>query len=213
MADNRYAYRKLLILNMIYHLGPISRTELVALTDYRPATVGDIVTDLLEEKLVVEAGQSSAGYGRKRVMLELTRTHLCALGISFFPGSVQYVLGQPDGQLLHRCETPIEEGLPRHILADRITEEVKMILETFSDKHIVGIGICNPLCDPRGYQAAESLSISYAHFNNWICDVLKPRLAELSGLKVQTFSNVTLPVVAEHRFGVAKDAEDFLWVS
>ena len=51
MADNRSTYRKLLILNMIYHLGPISRTELIALTDYRPATVGEIVGDLLEEKL------------------------------------------------------------------------------------------------------------------------------------------------------------------
>ena len=212
MADNRYAYRKLLILNMIYHLGPISRTELVALTDYRPATVGDIVTDLLQEKLVVEAGQASAGHGRKRVMLEMNRTHLCALGISFLSGSVQYVLGQPDGQLLHRSETPMEEGISRSILADRITEEVKSILDAFADKNIVGIGICNPLCDPRSYQAAESLSTSYAHFNDWICDGLKPRLAALSGLQVQTFSNVTLPVVAEHRFGVAKDAEDFLWV-
>ena len=76
MADNRATYRKLLILNMIYHLGPISRTELIALTDYRPATVGEIVGDLLEEKLVVEAGQLSGGHGRKRVMLELNRTHL-----------------------------------------------------------------------------------------------------------------------------------------
>ena len=212
MADNRYTYRKLLILNMIYHLGPISRTELIALTDYRPATVGEIVGNLLEEKLVVEAGQLSGGHGRKRVMLELNRTHLCALGISFVAGSVQYVLGHPDGQVLYRSETPMQEGISRRALADRIAAEVEKILRQFADRNIVGIGLCNPLCDPRSYQPAESLSSSYSHFNDWICLDLKPRLAALSGLNVKTFSNVTLPVVAEHRFGVARDAEDFLWV-
>ena len=212
MADNRATYRKLLILNMIYHLGPISRTELIALTDYRPATVGEIVGDLLEEKLVVEAGQLSGGHGRKRVMLELNRTHLCALGISFVSGSVQYVLGQPDGELLHRSHTPIEPGMSRRVLADLIAAEVESILQQFADKNIVGIGLCNPLCDPRSYEPAESLSHSYSYFNDWICQDLKPRLAALSGLNVNTFSNVTLPVVAEHRFGVARDTEDFLWV-
>ncbi len=212
MADNRFGYRKSLILNMIHHLGPISRTELIALTDYRPATVGEIVTSLLDEKLVVEAGQISGGHGRKRVMLELNRTRLCALGISFVSGKVQYILGQPDGVLLYRSETPIPQGIPRHILADCIADEVEKILHQFEDKHIVGIGICNPLSDPRSYEAGVSLSNSYSLFNNWILNSLQPRLAQLSGLNVKTFSNVTLPVVAEHRFGVAKGVEDFLWV-
>ncbi len=212
MEDNRSAYRKLLILNMIYHLGPISRTKLIALTDYRPATVGEIVSDLLKEKLVVEAGQLSGGHGRKRVMLELNRTHLCALGISFVSGSVQYVLGQPDGALLYRSQTPIEPGMSRRVLADRVVAEVQSILRQFVGKNIVGIGLCNPLFDPRSYEPGESLSGSHSHFNDWICRELKPRLATISGLNVSTFSNVTLPVVAEHRFGVAKDAEDFLWV-
>ncbi len=43
MPHNSHFHRRHLILNIINHLGPISRTEPINLTDYRPATVTDII--------------------------------------------------------------------------------------------------------------------------------------------------------------------------
>lgn len=133
MADNRHTHRKELILNMIYHLGPISRTELIALTDYRPASVGELVAELLEERLVVESGSLSAGHGRRRILLELNREYLCAMGISFTEGSVHYIVAQPDGRILHQSHTDFSQGISRHALADRICGHVAQILSSFTD--------------------------------------------------------------------------------
>ncbi len=212
MADHRHTHRKELILNMIYHLGPISRTELISLTDYRPATIGQIVAELLEEKLVCETGSQSGGHGRRRILLELNRQYLCAMGISFSAGSVHYIVAQPDGIILAQSQTQIPNGISRHALADSICSHVEQMLRGFVEKKVVGIGICNPLYDPRSYQTTTSLTANYNHFNDWIHYGLQPRLAELTGMHVKSFSSVTLPVLAEQRFGVAKGVENFIWV-
>lgn len=212
MADNRHTHRKELILNMIHHLGPVSRTELISLTDYRPATVGEIVSELLEQRLVVETGSQSGGHGRRRILLELNRQYLCAMGISFTAGSVHYTVAQPDGAILHESQTQIPRGISRHRLADTICTHVQQVLTTFTEKRIVGIGICNPLYDPRSYQATTSLAANYNHFNDWIHYGLQPRLETLTSLPVKSFSSVTLPILAEQRFGVAKGVENFIWI-
>ena len=80
--DNHFQ-RKSLILNMINHLGPVSRTALIEYTAYRPATVGALVTELLDENLIVETGYLSNGQGRKRALLEINKEHICAVGIYF----------------------------------------------------------------------------------------------------------------------------------
>ena len=51
VAYNGHAFKRLMILNIITHLGPISRTELIDLTDYRPATISDLIKELLDEEL------------------------------------------------------------------------------------------------------------------------------------------------------------------
>ena len=56
MPHNSYFHRSQMLLNIIHHLGPISRTELVELTDWRPASVGDIIRELLEKQLIIETG-------------------------------------------------------------------------------------------------------------------------------------------------------------
>ena len=61
MYQDSHFQRKRLILNMINHLGPISRTALIEHTAYRPATVGAIVTELLDQNLVIETGFHSNG--------------------------------------------------------------------------------------------------------------------------------------------------------
>ena len=67
MPHDSHFLKRNLILNIISHLGPISRTELINLTDYRPASVSAIIKELLDERLIVETGLTSGGCGRKRV--------------------------------------------------------------------------------------------------------------------------------------------------
>lgn len=212
MTHNGHAFKKLLILNIITHLGPISRTELIDMTDYRPATISDLIKELLDEKLISETGFQSVGHGRKRAMLEINKDHLCALGISFTSGFVSYVVSGIGGGILARSGREIRAEESRETLIRDVAADVAQLLDRFSHKYTVGIGISEPLLDPTGYRRGSSLFSNYAHFNDWIRLHLKPRLEALSGLPVNTYSAVTMPAMAELRFGAGRGVENFICV-
>ncbi|MBQ3575472.1 MAG: ROK family transcriptional regulator, partial [Clostridia bacterium] len=212
MAHDYQSHKRNLILNMINHLGPISRTELIALTDYRPASVGAIIKSMIEEGLVVESGYSSSGYGRKRVLLDINRNLICALSVSVNANNVSYIMAQINGVILRRFDEEIDRRLSEHALAERIVEQTRALLDEFSDRIIIGLGICNPPYDPTKYRMDGSLLSGYKQFNQWIQTILVPALEAVTTLPVRTFSAVTLPAMAEQRFGVAKGVRDFICV-
>lgn len=210
MPHNATFIKRDLVLNMISHLGPISRTELIDLTDYRPASIGEITKELLDEGLIVETGSQSVGHGRKRVLLEINKDALYAVGVSFVGETAIFLVAQADGNIL-RQETQRLPGLGESSV-EQICEKVQQLLQAFPNKRFVGIGIGEPLLDPTGYKREHSLMINYAHYNDWVSLGLKPRLEALTGLSVETYSGITLPAVAEQRFGVARGASNFICV-
>ncbi len=210
MAYNSYEFKRNLLLNLISHLGPLSRTELVEMTDYRPASVTDIIRELLEEGLIVETGFTSAGAGRKRVMLSINKDNLCAIGIAFSAEAVRFVVSTIDGRILGQDQCVMTDVAQKDALIDHIAKTVRILADRFSDKRIVGIGISEPLVDPSAYRKDNSLIANYSHFNDWIHLSLKPLLEQQFGLMVNSYSGVTLPAMAERRFGQAKGCQNFI---
>lgn len=212
MAYNSHEFKRDLILNMISHLGPISRTELIELTDYRPASVSDIIKELMDAKMVVESGYSSAGYGRKRTMLEINKADLCAIAISFTDNSVNYIVSCIDGRILFRSVKELSIDLKKDGQIKEIIDSVGALLTQFAHKQIVGIGISEPLFDPTAYQHGASLSANYSHFNDWVRLSLVPMLRQEFNMLVESYSGVILPAMAEQRFGAAKGVQNFICV-
>lgn len=212
VAYNSHGFKRYLILNLISHLGPISRTELIELTDYRPASVTEIIKELLDERLIVESGQASVGHGRKRTMLTLNIGYISAVGLSFTNESVNIVLSRADGSVVEQTTLPIEEDQSREILIEQIILKIRQVKETHGNKRIIGIGISEPLFDPTAYRYGSSLAANYSHFNDWILLSLKPRLEQQFDCMVESYSSVTLPAMAEQRFGVAKGVQNFICV-
>lgn len=209
--DSHYRKRNL-ILNIISHLGPISRTELINLTDYRPASVSAIIKELLDEQMIAETGYTSTGYGRKRVLLEINKSHLCAIGLAFSPGFVTFLVAQIDGTTLHRENVPVCLGTPKEALVEQIVEKTNDLLHMYQHKNIVGIGIGEPLYDPTSYQPEYSLLNNYLHINDWVKLHLKPRLEALSNLRVETYCGVVLAAMVERHYGTAKGVDNFICV-
>lgn len=145
MPNNYRSHKRYLILNMINYLGPVSRTRLTMLTDYRPASVGAITKELLEERLLVESGHLSTGHGRKRTLLEINKEHLCAIGVGFSSDTITYIVAQFDGSILERAETNIPQNSAKELLDKEILEQIQALTDRYADKEIVGIGLCDPL--------------------------------------------------------------------
>ena len=212
MAYNSYEFKRNLLLNIIAHQGPVSRTDLVEMTDYRPASVTDITRELLDEKLIIETDHISDGPGRKRVLLEINKQYICAVGIAITGKSVCYVVSAVDGSVLKQVSHPIPGEDDREQLVLQIESQVDALFKAFSHKKMVGIGISEPLIDPAAYRKDNSLLANYLHFNEWIHSSLKPRLEQRFGVQVGSYSGVTLPAMAEQRYGEAKGAQNFICV-
>lgn len=209
MTNSYHSHRCYSVLNLVSHLGPISRTKLISLTDYRPASVGAMIKELQEEKLLVETGFYSSGHGRKRALLEINKDYICAIGISFTSAMIIHVVTRFDGKILRREETPFSPATDKSALEAKIIAVTQMLIQAFADRKIVGVGIGDPLYGPGYFDGSDS---SYAHFINWINRELKTGLEQALALPVKCFSAVTLPALIEQRFGVARGAKNFFCV-
>ena len=84
MPQNSYFHKRNLILNIISHLGPISRTELIAVTDYRVEKEGKYT--------LVTASPKT---GRTHQL----RLHMAAIG---YPLVGDWLYGTEDHELISR---------------------------------------------------------------------------------------------------------------
>ena len=211
MTIDYHSQRKYTLLNIIWHLGPISRKKLIQLTDYRPASVTELTKELIDGGLVVERGSVSNGPGRKRTLLELNSSRICAIGVLLTYTKVTYVLSQINGTVVERIDSEINDPTDDQ-LAELTISRITALLHSHPDKKIVGIGLADPLYDEERFGFTASLSRTYENFIDWGHMKLKPRLEKLTGIPVRTFSAAVLPVLVEQHYGAAKGKQDFICV-
>ena len=204
-------HKRNLVLNLIIKHGPVSRTELIEMTDYRPTTIGDITKELLEEGLIIETGKVSAGIGRKRVMLEINREFICAIGVTITPNCVTTVIMQIDGTVRNRWDDIVNMA-DTHTASEMIVSRILEAVDACRGMLLVGIGIGDPVNDPSYYRVELDQEKNFTHYNADIYSQIRPRLENQTGLMVRNISSVTLPAIVERRFGCAADVSDFLCV-
>lgn len=195
---------------MINHLGPISRTEIASITDYRNGTVGELVKDMEDKGIVEETGRVSNGSGRSRSMLQIS-SHLCAIGISIRSNRYMVVLQPLNGTPIAQIEKNHIENMDKEEIIKEIVAATQQLIKSHSDYYFAGIGISLPSYNPA-MSLAFTLSAAYQHFNDWITLDMVTALEAATGLHVKTFSAVGLPAKAENLFGVAKGCRNFICI-
>lgn len=203
-------YRRYLVLNLIHSFGSISRTRLADITGYRPAAIGEIISELMEEQLIVETGSAHVGQGRRRTLLEINGSYICAIGMYISASSVTYAVSTIHGVILKTVETEIPESSSSSQLIAQIIATLRGLIQEFSHLKILGIGICDPGHDPGVLDTSTDFSVSFVHFNDWIHYDLRSILEESVGLPVETSSTSILISVAEQKFGAANGMNDFI---
>ncbi|MBF9072103.1 ROK family transcriptional regulator [Streptacidiphilus fuscans] len=80
VRDLRRGNRARLLRRLYFH-GPLSRQELVHATGLSSASVSNVVADLLEAGVVVEAGAVESDGGRPRILLRVDHARFQAIGV------------------------------------------------------------------------------------------------------------------------------------
>lgn len=198
-----------LVLRNIQNEAPLSRAKLAVMTELNKSTVSSLVEDLLERGLIHEIGMNSIGTGRPATLLEINPQAGGIIGVELGVDFVAVALMDFVGKVIWRHKEK----------ADPFDEQTKTIKQTLdladeainrcrdADLRMLGIGVAAP-----GTVDLQEGVMVYSPNLRWHNVPLRKIFSEHTGLKVFIENDANAAGVAEHLFGVMRQARDFIFI-
>ena len=200
------------VLNVLLRFGPLSRSDACKITRLTPATMTNIVSELLEAGLVTEAGSRSpngSGVGRRHVMVDLNPDGAFAVGVHLGVRAVLVGLGNLKGQILRRISFSVRPGDDPHSVLQSTAEAISTVVrESGVDRQrLLGVGVgCAGLVDP------ETGSLKSMYHHGWHDMPVAGVLERALRLPVVVENNRNAMAMAESTFGLGQKVGDFALV-
>ncbi|MGI5414426.1 ROK family transcriptional regulator [Actinomadura luteofluorescens] len=155
VRDLRRANRSVL-LRRLYFDGPLSRQDLARATGLSPASVSNVVSELIEAGLVVEAGSVESDGGRPRVLLETAAGYGHLVGVDVGETRVLVELFDLGLTQLAKADLPlIDGGRDAHAVVRHILDGLPAVVEGASvdPASVIGVGVGVPGMVEHGPEA------------------------------------------------------------
>mgnify|MGYP006282771581 FL=1 len=139
-----------IILDLIQNKEAISRAEIAEITDLSPATVSNIVKDLINMDLVKETKRGESRGGRKPILLELNPNGALVIGLEWGISEVKGVLLNLNNEIIEFEEIIVKNFEVEHFidLSVKLIEKFSQQIEEPEKIYGVGIGV-HGLVDPE----------------------------------------------------------------
>lgn len=198
-----------LVLRNIHNGAPLSRARLAAMTGLNKSTVSSLVEELLELGLVHETGINSTGAGRPATLLEINPLAGCIIGAEFGVDFVSAALTNFGGEVIWR---KMVDADPAESQETTLAQTLDLVDEAISvarqqGRQLLGLGLATP-----GTVDLEKGMLIFAPNLHWHNVPLRSIFSEHTGLKVYVENDANAAAIAEHRFGVARQSKDFIFV-
>lgn len=193
------SHNRALVLQSLYRTSGLSRADVAREVGLTRVTISDLVSDLIDEGLVIELGvRSDARPGKPATVLDINRSGFTIVGIDLsYDAMFRGALMDLDGTVLHR-----EQVEARGLTGDAAVEAVRGILDRLvaeATHPVLGIGVGSP-----GVVDAEGTILSAPNFG-WSDLPLQAILAAHTGLPVQVANDANVAALAERTFGDGQD--------
>jgi predicted NBD/HSP70 family sugar kinase len=135
------------LLSKLFFDGPLSRHELSQLTGLSAATVSNVTGELVDERLIIEAGLVESDGGRPRVLLRVDPAYGHVVGIDVGETGVKVELFDLAMNRLAAVDHPMPStGLDPGEVVEQITSGVGEVLREsqIDEQTILGIGVGVP---------------------------------------------------------------------
>ncbi|CAN7446017.1 ROK family protein [Rhizobium sp. LjRoot254] len=144
-ASTSRALNRRLILNLLRNRGPISRAELALVTGLSPAAVTFVVTELMDDTLVIERQAVASTNGRRPTPIDINYEAHLALGFKLNRNNIACVLTDLATTPLATLEAQVPDTSPEGIIQAIETAIPRLLAEARRDeKDIMGIGVSIP---------------------------------------------------------------------
>jgi predicted NBD/HSP70 family sugar kinase len=201
VRDMRRSNRSAL-LTTIYREGPLSRYELGHRTSLSAASVSNLVSELIAEGVVEEAGSVDSEGGRPRILLRVSPTFRYVVGAEVGETRVRVELFDLSMKVLASVDYPIDRPQPSIV--------VKHVLEGLAAV-IASSGVRSELVLGLGVGVAgvvEGNAVVDAQTLGWDAVPLRQLLAEGTDIPIEVDNGANMLGQAEIWFGAGRGATD-----
>ena len=151
------------VLRRLYFDGPLSRLDLAGHTGLSPATVGNVIAELIKDRVVIETGQVDSDGGRPAVLVRVNPDHAAIIGVDV--GETGAAIELFDLTLRKLAAVEKAFRLPEESPASLVSLIAKGVDQVIKktrvpSAHVLGIGVGVPgvvVHDSDDYVSAPSL--------------------------------------------------------
>lgn len=198
------------LLRLIWHERAISRADIARQAGLSRSTVSEVVSELLETRLVREAGEGESSGGRRPIVLEFQDDACVILGVDMGATHVSVALTDLRGRVLEweHGEFPVRADAPgtRALIA----EFCERCLARWGGvrSRLVGIGVAVPCwVDPK-HQERLSTHVLPAWDGRTGFEALRQQF----GVPVHVDNDANLGALAERWWGAGRGQQDFTYI-
>ena len=200
-----------LILNAIRKDSPISRTDIVKMTELSGATVTKFVDNLIQTGFVREDGYDDSRGGRRPTLLKLVPEASFAVGVELGAANLRAVVVNLEAKIVAKIakKTNADEGRER--VLKRMSEIIHQVIDAsgVGRENIkgIGIGISGIIDHQRG------ICLFCPNIKGWENVPVKRLVEEEFGMEVSVDDSSRMAALAEHWCGLARKVENFIFVN
>lgn len=136
---------RLKVLEYIIEKGPAARHEIAKSIGLSPSSITNIVSYLIEKRLVVEMGQvDTKEVGRKATLVKFNPESMNIISIDIESASINFALTNLVGNIIKMKVVPLNRLIKDYEILNIIKREISLMMDEGLDVHnasIVGIGI------------------------------------------------------------------------
>ena len=201
------------VLRHLLFRGPLSRRDLVRLTDLMPSTISYVTAELLAAGVVTDLGgrarRDSSGRGRRSTLLDIVPNGAYAVGVHVGVQAVSAAITDLKGHVLSLDLIPVDLDLAPNDAVEQIATSITSLIARsgVDQRRIVGVG-----AGVVGWVDPEHGIVRRAPHPGWEDVPLRRLLSKRLGMPVVIERNVRAMAVAEKWFGHAAGAQNLILV-
>ena len=203
------AINRNLVLTQIKAREPVSRADVARALGLSPATVTQVVRDLVASGLVVEGSAGPSAGGRPPILLSLRHDAGFVVGVKITERGVVAACTDLDANPRARHDEPLHGRSPKAVV-DAVARCVRILSRAarIPPQRIVGVGV-----GLAGIVDGLAGVCRYSPFFKWRNVPLRDALTERLDLPVYVDNDVNTLAIAEQWFGAGRGLEHFLTVT
>lgn len=195
------------ILEYIRLNSPTSRTAIAQSLGVSMPTAARIVNDLFEDNLIVDAGRTHRGQGRRRDLVAYNTDACSVIGVDLGGTNLYGALANIGGEVLHEV-TVKHHGSSGEETVDLVITIIENLLHhEVATSPIRGIAVGAP-----GVTHASGGVVEWAPSLNWRDFPLRNRIQDHFQLPTFVENDVNLAVLGEHWFGAGRDFNNLILI-